>query len=321
MPNTENLLTIAADAADAGQRYDQFLAKQLPQFSRSIITKMIKDQQITLQGAAKAKPSCLIVGQEIFMLTVPTPEASYLVAENIALDILYNDEHIAVINKPAGMVVHPGAGVKHGTLCHALLYHFPTMSVGNVVRPGIVHRLDKHSTGVMIVAKTDQAHRILSEDFKARRVEKIYRAFCWGQIAATEFELKTGHARHPHHRLRFSTKMKPGERLAHTSFTILKRSCGITSVRAVLHTGRTHQIRAHLADIAHPLLGDDLYGGRVGSFRYVSDDLKAAIALLPGQALHAETLRFHHPITQERMEISSPLPPVLAKIDTYLSST
>lgn len=312
---------IVAGPENKGERVDQFLTKKLPEHSRSAISKLIKTGFIS-RVDAPIKASQLITGTEIFLVTKPEQEPWFMVAQNIPLEILYNDEHIAVINKPAGLVVHPGAGVKDGTLCNALLYHFPEIAIGDTTRPGIVHRLDKETSGLMVIAKTERALRSLSEDFKERRVTKIYRAFCIGEFFETSFELKTGHVRHPFHRLKFLTKLPVSKiarsevRTAHTSFTVLRSAFGMASVKATLHTGRTHQIRAHLADIDHPLLGDELYGGK-RPFPKAPDELKDAIACLTGQALHAESLSFVHPITKERIDVNAPLPASLEKIDRY----
>lgn len=284
---------------------------------------MLKDGFIILDGAPP-KSSLKIVGGEQFVITRPETITRIMVPEAIALDIVYSDEHIAVINKQRGLVVHPGAGVFSGTLCHALLHHFPELE-NTGERPGIVHRLDKDTSGLMVIAKNSTAHQILSDDFKHRRVKKIYRAWCHGEIAQTRFELRTGHMRHPYARLRFFTKLPAPSmpntvvRVAHTNFEVVKRGCGISEVRAYLHTGRTHQIRAHIADFGNPLLGDVLYGasGRALS-PHASREMVDACALLSGQALHAETLGFSHPITKEPLEFSCELPEPLSTISRYI---
>lgn len=315
---------IAADGASVGLRLDVFLSKSLQQISRAQLTKLIKSGQVTLNGRT-VKPSYAIMGHENFAICWPRPAASHMAAEALPLDILYSDEHIAIINKPAGLAVHPGAGVAVGTLCNALLFHFPNMEVGSTERPGIVHRLDKNTSGIMIVAKTTEAHRILSDDFKHRRIKKIYRAYCCGEIDQTQFELKTGHARHPYNRLKFLTKIPAPKmpstniRVAHTSFSIRHRRFGISEVIATLHTGRTHQIRAHLADIDHPLVGDELYGGKRALSKTMPDTLKTAILSLPGQALHAESLEFSHPITNLQLSFRAALPEQLQIIADFFN--
>jgi 23S rRNA pseudouridine1911/1915/1917 synthase len=303
-------LIITASIEDARVRVDQFLAAKMPHLSRSLISKFIKLGSITTHDGLAIKPSQLVVGSEQFYFTQPARTTSAMKAEPIPLPIIFSDEHIAVVDKPAGLVTHPGAGVNNGTLCNALLYHFPGMTVGNVERPGIVHRLDKDTSGLIVIAKTEEAHRNLSEQFKDRRVEKMYRALCHGEFDETRFELKTGHARHHHHRLKFSTKLSLEKcdgahvRLAHTSFRVEKSRYGFTMLIAHLHTGRTHQIRAHLADRDHPLLGDELYGGKRVISAQVPEGLRLAIGALHGQALHAEALHFYHPKTGEHLKFT-----------------
>lgn len=303
-------------------RLDAFLALSLGQ-SRAQATKLIKDGMVLTQGRC-LKPSYAVQTADTFCIEQPTKKPSSMIAENIALDILWSDEHIAVINKPQGMVVHPGAGVFQGTLCNALMYHFPDMTIGNTERPGIVHRLDKDTSGVMVVAKTQTAHQILSEDFKERRVKKIYRAFCHGVFRKNALSLITGHKRHPHNRLRFSTKLEPptkascGVRLAHTDFVVKKQAFGIVELECILHTGRTHQIRAHLADIGHPLVADVLYGGVRTLSATLPHDLVELVQHLPGQALHAEALHFVHPLSREPLVFTAPLPHALATLSAYL---
>lgn len=314
---------VEAHQTDAGQRIDAYLASKLDGFSRAQIGYLIKDALITI-GEKPVKASYKIIGAERIVIQLPDPQPSHIEAEAIPLDILYSDDEIAVINKPVGLVVHPGAGVKTGTLCHALLYHFPTMIIGNQERPGIVHRLDKDTSGVMVVAKTHHAMQTLSQDFKDRHVTKTYRAFAFGEMKTHSFELKTGHARHPHNRLKFFTGLPVPEissthvRMAHSSFRVERQAYGICSLNVILHTGRTHQIRAHLADIKHPLLGDHLYGGTRTLNKAIPSGLFQAITLLQGQALHAETIEFPHPKTRELLRFSAPLPKELLNIENYL---
>lgn len=313
---------ISAEPADAGLRLDAFLAKKLTHLSRAHLTKLIKAGQVTASGKG-AKPSQAVRGDETFVIEIPDKVLGFILPEPIPLDIIFNDEHIAIINKPAGMVVHPGAGVKEGTLCNALLHHFPGMVMGNNERPGIVHRLDKETSGIMVVAKNQSSLQILSDAFKHRRVKKIYRAVCFGEVAQTKFELKTGHARHPYHRFKFLTKIhapllpSSNVRLAHSSFEIMGRAFGMSEVRVTLHTGRTHQIRAHLADIDHPLVGDELYGGKKTLPRSLPKELIDAVEQLSGQALHAESLEFNHPVTKELVSFTVPLAKPLSTISDF----
>lgn len=306
-------IIIQAYSCDAGLRLDSFLAMRLPEHTRAQLSKFIKKSLVSINGQS-VKPSFKLLGHEKVMLKVLSKERSGLVAQQLPLDIIYSDDHIAVINKAIGMVVHPGAGISDNTLVNAMLYAFPHMAVGGQERPGIVHRLDKNTSGVMVVALTHQAHVALTEAFKNREVEKIYRAFCYGSINNKCFELKTGHIRHPHNRLKFFTGLPAPQssqskvRIAHTSFSVNSNNFGVCDISARLHTGRTHQIRAHLADINHPILGDNIYANSRELCREAPKLLRDAIGKLSGQALHAESISFKHPITKEQLSFSAPLP-------------
>ncbi|MCA9507104.1 MAG: RluA family pseudouridine synthase [Myxococcales bacterium] len=314
---------IKTEDKDAGMRVDVFLSAQCPDFSRAQIGQFIKDGLVTINNRS-IKASYKLMGGEPVCMMPPPPEISHIEPQALPLDILYSDDEIAVINKPKGLVVHPGAGVKTGTLCHALLYHFPSMMAHNQERPGIVHRLDKDTSGVIVIAKTPHALRILSQDFKDRAVNKFYRAFAYGEMQSTRFDLKTGHARHPHNRLRFFTRLpvpkiaSSNVRMAHSAFEVQAQKHGVCSLKVKLYTGRTHQIRAHLADMNHPLLGDHLYGGARSLNKLAPIELVKAIDLLCGQALHAETIEFSHPKTRKLMSFTAPLPSQLMAIENYL---
>jgi len=318
-------LIYRALTTDAGLRLDACLRARLSGYSRAQIGKFIKEGAIRVNEQL-SKPSMMLRGQETISFIVPDRTECFMAAEDLALDIIYSDEAIAVINKAAGMVVHPGAGVRNNTLCNALLHHFPGMAVGNVDRPGIVHRLDKDTSGLMVIAKTHAAHQFLSAEFKAHRVTKIYQAWCWGQIDRPKIELRTGHIRHPYNPLRFFTGIKApsaaqsGVRIAHTSIELIEAKLGISLVLATLHTGRTHQIRAHMADYGYPLLGDRLYGGARALSHSVNEKLASAIANLKGQALHAFKLSFVHPLSKELVSFTAPLPAHLAELETIFHS-
>lgn len=290
-----------------GERLDTFLAKEFKEFSRSFFVKLIKMGHIEVISG-KSRPSYVLAGQEKVLINFKESMEPEMSAVPMDLHIVFSDEHIAVINKPKGLVVHPGAGVKENTLCHGLLYHFPNMFVGYKSRPGLVHRLDRDTSGLMVIAKTHSAQVILAQAFSDRKVKKIYLAICHGEIAQDSLELITGHVRHPHNPIRFFTNLpapksgeNPNVRLAHTNFKLLKRFSGFSLVEAHLHTGRTHQIRAHLADIGHPLVGDRLYGGKRHLGKDLPKDLKELLDSICGQALHAHELEFYHPITNEKM--------------------
>lgn len=272
-------MLFTALAADAGARLDVFLSKQLPDTSRSRIKAWLE-----MQGEKISRP--MKEGESV-SLCIPDTKPSHLLAQDLPLDIIYEDKDLIVVNKPAGLVVHPGAGNPDRTLVNALLFRFPGLCVGDQKRPGIVHRLDKDTSGLMVIARHDQSHQILSQAFKDHQVQKIYRAMCVGTFNQKSFILKTGHKRHPTHRIRFTTKCNTG-RIAHSQFEVLSTQGNSTELRVEIFTGRTHQIRAQLADIGHPILGDTLYGG-------------PAIPGFDRHALHAEELHFEHPITQQPM--------------------
>jgi len=303
-----------AEFSDRGTRLDSFLVDRLPGYSRSHLSRLIKEGLVSCDGSVTNKPSYHINGQELVEVVQPKPQACVIEAQDLPLEIIFSDEHLAVINKPVGLVVHPGAGVKNGTLCNALVHHFPDLGVGAIGRPGIVHRLDKDTSGVMLIAKTDQAMQALSADFKNRQVKKIYRALCHGELAQSQFELITGHARHPFNRLKFFTGLPAPKsplspvRMAHSSFTVLHASFGLSMLRVQLHTGRTHQIRAHLADLGHPLVGDQLYGARHAYTKYLPSEMTDALESFIGQALHAEIIEFAHPFSRQILSFSAPLP-------------
>lgn len=265
--------------ADEGLRLDVFLSKQLPDLSRSRIQGWL-----TLQNEKAARH---VKSGESISLCIPEIKPSLLTPQDFPLDILYEDEDLLVINKPAGLVVHPGAGNPDNTLVNALLYHYPDLSVGDEQRPGIVHRLDKDTSGVMLIARHDKSHQALSLAFKNREIRKIYRAWCVGTFNQDKFILKTGHKRHPTNRKRFTTKHST-ERIAHSAFEILSTREKTSELQIEIFTGRTHQIRAQLADIGHPILGDTLYGG-------------PTIAGFDRHALHAEAIYFSHPISNQPM--------------------
>lgn len=315
---------ISANDEDKGMRLDVFLCQKYPDQSRSQIAAWIKEGLVCLGDKKLIKASYKINGDENFVIRQKTCQAwASLEPQNIPLDFLYNDEHLAVINKPAALVVHPGAGIKDGTLCNALLHHFPQLKNSNQERPGLVHRLDKDTSGAILVAKNELSLRRLSEAFKERQVKKTYRAWACGEILEDFLELKTGHARHPFNPLRFFTNLPVPKsvgpvRLAHSSVRVLHRKFGISAISVELHTGRTHQIRAHLADINHPLLKDALYGGNRALGKNITTDLQDLINQINGQALHAETLEFIHPNTKKPMIVKAPLPKLYEMLDEKL---
>jgi len=256
-----------------------------------------------LVNGEPAKPSRKLRGgdQVRWEPAVPEPDAS-AEPEDIPIGVLYEDAHLVVVDKPAGLCVHPSPGHRQGTLVNALLHHVGSLSgVGGRLRPGIVHRLDKDTSGVMVATKDDAAHQGLGEQFRAHTVERRYLALVRGAIAQSGVH-RTLHGRDPRHRLRFSARVRRGKP-AVTHWLAVERLQGATLVEARLETGRTHQVRVHMADLGHPVLGDRLYGGVTG------DERVCEVARELGrQALHAAKLAFAHPVTGERMSFESPLP-------------
>ncbi|MCU0698480.1 MAG: RluA family pseudouridine synthase [Myxococcaceae bacterium] len=288
--------TIESSPADRGVRVDRLLAQRLPHLSRSRLQQLIAEGLVT-HGGAPVKASARSDGTERFEVVEPLPTPAVPTAEALPLTVLHEDRDVLVLDKAAGMVVHPGAGHQGGTLVNALLHHVADLQgVGGELRPGIVHRLDKDTSGVMVIAKNEQALATLQRAFAARDVEKIYLALVAGQ-PADEGTFKTLHGRHPVDRKRFSGRVKVGKP-AVTHWVVRERLEGASLVEVSLETGRTHQIRVHFAEAGHPLLSDALYGTRSSS----------KLTQAPRLALHAHRLAFPHPRTGERVTVTAPLP-------------
>src|SRR5437016_7784791 len=286
-------------------RLDQFLARELPMFSRSRLQQLIRQQLVTLNGSP-ARPRDPVRSGDRIEVNEPTPEKINHQPEPIPLDVLYEDEDLIVINKPSGLVVHPGAGQREHTLVNALLHHFPKLSgIGGKERPGIVHRLDKETSGCMVVAKIDEAHRGLSAQFAARSVEKIYLALVAGKLRKSSGTIEEKIGRHRVQRQRMSIAPKHG-RSARTEYRTMSSSDQMTLVECKLHSGRTHQVRVHLQHLGHPVLGDKVYGGKHAK-------------TFPRQMLHAWKLGFTHPRTSEWKRFEAPLPSDFAEAVAALS--
>lgn len=282
------------DPESAGQRLDHFLQRQLPAVSRSRLQSWAKDGRVLI-NQQPAKPSQLLRPADVIDVHPADLPPLSATPENIPLDIIYEDPDVVVINKPAGMTVHAGAGVHHGTLVNALLHHFAQLSqVQGALRPGIVHRLDRFTSGVLIVAKTDQAHHSLAHQFAHRDIEKIYLALVQGLVKQDHGIIEKPITRDPIHRTRFTAKTGQG-RAAWTEYFVERRFAQHTLLRINLGTGRTHQIRVHLSSLGHPIVGDTLYGA-------------AAQPSLDRFLLHAHRLTFTSPTTGEPITATAPLP-------------
>ncbi len=279
----------------AGQRIDVFLSDKLEELSRSRIQNLLKNGDISSSLKAKIKKNHLVSTAEELTVLMPESEELDVIAENIALDIVYQDKDVAVVNKPAGMVVHPAAGNHSGTLVNALLFHLDDLSsIGGVIRPGIVHRIDKDTSGLLMIAKNDMAHQSLSQQLKDHSVKREYIAIVRGGFKTAEGFIDQALARSKNNRLKMAVTSS-GKR-AITHYKLLEQFGEQSVISCRLETGRTHQIRVHMAYIGHPLVGDTLYG--IKKDRQNGD----------GQMLHAKTLGFVHPRSGEQMEFSSELP-------------
>jgi 23S rRNA pseudouridine1911/1915/1917 synthase len=286
---------------DAGKRLDHFLKEQFPEHSRSLLQEWVKAGHVRVDGG-KAKPSMLLRGGERIEVEAAARPPLQAHAEDLPLAVLYEDGAVVAIDKPAGMVVHAGAGVRTGTLVNALLHRFQKLSqTGGELRPGIVHRLDRYTSGVLLVARTDAAHHHLAAQFAGRKVEKTYLALVHGVIRQDSGRIAKPITRDPVRRVRMTARLGTG-RAAYSEFRVVRRFDQFTFLEVKIGTGRTHQIRVHLSSIGHPVVGDTLYG---------------APAKVPGMPslgryfLHAWRIRFESPATEKPVTIEAPLPPEL----------
>lgn len=293
------------DSEEEGKRLDVFLAENLEDYSRSYLQKLIKEKRALINQEPGKNRSLLKEGDEV-AIEIPEPKPLEIKAENIPIEIVYEDEVLLVVNKPQGMVVHPGAGNYEGTLVNALMYHCKgkLSSINGVIRPGIVHRIDKDTSGLLMVAKTDQAHRSLQKQLKDREVSRRYLLLAHGVIEEEKAIIDAPIGRSPKNPLKMA--VVDNGRFAKTHITVLERFEKYTLAEARLETGRTHQIRVHLQYIGHSLVGDPVYGPMKAHFS------------LKGQMLHAKTLGFIHPVREEYMEFDSPVPDDFQKIISSL---
>jgi len=300
-----------------GRRLDQFLSETNLNLSRSQAKNLIQKHLISL-NQKPTKPSAHVKTGDIISGTLPEPEPLSLKPEPLPLTILYEDSSIIVVDKSSGMVVHPAYGNTSGTLVNALLYHCKDLAgINGVLRPGIVHRLDKDTSGVMVVAKDDEAYHHLTRQFKNRTVKKVYWAIVYGKVSGDEGLIDSDIGRHPSERKRMSTRTKKG-RPAITRWMKVEEFDGATLLEIFPQTGRTHQIRVHLSSIGHPILGDPLYGrkGRPGAIH--DPVLRECVKRLNRQALHAQRLEFTHPRTGETVRFVSPMPRDMEEVLEWL---
>lgn len=288
-----NLSTLESDA---GKRLDRFLQERLPQYSRSRLQEWIKAGRVLVNGRPE-KPACVLHGRESIAVTPAAATPLRADPEDIPLEILYEDDDVIAVNKPAGLVVHAGAGMHSGTLVNALLHHFGSLSnVGGELRPGIVHRIDRYTSGVLLVARNDAAHRELAGQFARRTVEKTYLTLVHGVVQADTGRITTPIARDPARRTRMTSRLTTG-RAALTQYRVLERFSRFTYLDVKIGTGRTHQIRVHLSSLGHPVAGDKLYGAPASQFgRYF---------------LHAHRIAFTAPGSKKRITVEAPVPPEL----------
>ena len=299
--NCEEIREFLVEEDEEGDRLDVYLSDQFVDMSRSYIQKIIKDKKVTVNGKVE-KAKYLVKEEDKVVIEIPKPKILEVVPQDIPIEIVYEDDDIIIVNKPQGMVVHPAPGNYEGTLVNAILYHCKgnLSSINGVIRPGIVHRIDKDTSGILMIAKNNNAHNCLAEQLKDHSITREYEFICHGVFKEDNITVDRPIGRNPKDRLKMA--IVPNGKRAVTHFEVLERFNGYTHVRARLETGRTHQIRVHAMSINHPLVGDPVYGPKNSKIK------------LNGQALHAKKLGFIHPTTKEYVEFDSELPDYFQKL-------
>ena len=297
----EEIREFLVEEDEEGDRLDVYLADQFVDMSRSYIQKIIKDKKVTVNGKIE-KAKYLVKEEDKIVIEIPKPKVLEVVPQDIPIEIVYEDDDIIIVNKPQGMVVHPAPGNYEGTLVNAILYHCKgnLSSINGVIRPGIVHRIDKDTSGILMIAKNNNAHNCLAEQLKDHSITREYEFICHGVFKEDNVTVDRPIGRNPKDRLKMA--IVPNGKRAVTHFEVIERFNGYTHVRARLETGRTHQIRVHAMSISHPLVGDPVYGPKNSKIK------------LNGQALHAKKLGFIHPTTKEYIEFDSELPDYFQKL-------
>lgn len=300
----EGRVEISINLEESGQRVDQLLAARYPEFSRSFVQKLIDEGEVRVDGVICRRSTRLQPGV-LVELTIPPLASSEVEPQDIPLDIVYEDDDLAVVDKPKGMVVHPNTNDRDGTLVNALLFHLSSLSgINGVERPGIVHRIDKDTTGLLVVAKHDVVHRHLSDQFRDHSIERTYAALCWGR-PTDRGTIEGLIGRDQRDRRKMSGRVTSGKH-AVTHYELLEDYGCASLVRCALETGRTHQIRVHFSEMHHPLVADPVYGGTKKHWLPSEPPLRAALAGLRGQLLHAATLGFIHPTTDAFVQFHAP---------------
>ena len=316
--NPSDITVHTVSAVKPGDRLDRLLVMHLSRMSRTRLKTLIIKGYVTLEGDTIKDPSYRVKQGQNFCVKIPQPEIAEPKPQKLPLEIVFEDEHLVVINKPAGMVVHPAPGNSDGTLVNALLAHCgeSLSGIGGVRRPGIVHRLDKETSGLIVAAKNDMAHFSLSEQFSARTIQRSYVALVWGIPQTIKGCLKNNIGRNPKNRKKMAVRAVGGK-IAITHYKVEVKFGMIASLLGCrLKTGRTHQIRVHMAHIGHPIIGDPIYGGGIRRARQIdlNDTILTKIKSLNGQALHAKTLAFKHPVYQNTLNFDSKIPSEMVEL-------